>query len=69
MSTDDRAREDQIAAEWREQQDEALSAWVEWNLDCLSALYDPPWNDAAGPGDTGETSTEEEERGQSGAAA
>jgi len=69
MSTDDRAREDQIAAEWREQQDEALSAWVEWNLDCLSALYDPPWVDAAGPGDTGETSTEEEERGQSGAAA
>jgi len=86
MSTDDRAREDQIAAEQEEAGDAFLRVWNLQHLDAagaaaildaaLLAILDPqtraildewkqggtglPWVDAAGPGDTGETSTEEE---------
>jgi len=81
MSTDDRAREDQTDAEREEARYAWMDNWVDgwmWlgrellagripSAPALEALM--PWVDAAGPGDTGETSTEEEERGQSGAAA
>jgi hypothetical protein len=77
MSTDDRAREDQIAAEQEEARYAWLDNWVDgwmWlnretaaggipSCPALAALM--PWVDAAGP--EGQERTEEEERGASAA--
>ena len=44
-------RLDQFEAEAEEDRDAWLQDWVARNLEYLSALNEPPWNDAGGPED------------------